>query len=75
MIQIPSKLERPIKFQGCRGERGGFIKFSAHLRAYAVYHAIYGNSQTAERLADRGGFGIDELNAFYPEWRNHIIKK
>lgn len=32
--------------------------------AYAYYHATYGNQQTLERLAERGGFGREELLLF-----------
>lgn len=53
----------------------GYITWAAHLRAYSNYAAIYGNHQTAERLAKRGGFGEKELDKFYPEWRNHIIEE
>lgn len=30
-------------------------------KAYAVYTRRYGTSQTLERLAERGGFGVTEL--------------
>jgi hypothetical protein len=53
----------------------GFITLAAHLRAAAIYHEIYGRGQSAARLAERGGFGEEELDVFYPEWRNHIVQK
>jgi hypothetical protein len=58
-------------------EAGGyvFITWAAHLRAWIIYDRLFKCGQTAERLADRGGFGKDELDAFYPEWRNHIYNK
>jgi len=73
MIVIPEKLKRPVNFQKSSPLAVGRITFAAHLRAHAIYSAIYGNGQSAERLAERGGFGESELDAFYPEWRNHII--
>lgn len=50
-----------------------FITGQAHYMAYACYSKLFGKMQTAERLAERGGFGKSELDAFYPEWRNHIV--
>lgn len=41
----------------------GTVAWSEHLEAYAVYSARYGTSQSAERLAERAGFGYDELVA------------
>lgn len=75
MIVLPEKLKRPVNFQKSSYVAGGCITFAAHLRAHAIYSAIYGNGQSAERLAERGGFGEIELDAFYPEWRNHIVEE
>ncbi len=50
------------------------ISYLAHWMAWQCYAEVFGKSQTHERLEQRGGFGEEELNAFYPEWRNHIIK-
>lgn len=51
------------------------ITWRAHWMAYQSYSLLFGTDQTAKRLAERGGFGEYELDAFYPEWRNHIVKK
>lgn len=73
MIHIPDKLKRNVPYQITEPHyKQGFITYEAHLRAYAIYSAIYGTSQSADRLAERGGFGESELDVFYPEWRNHI---
>jgi len=74
-MEIPERLKKSVPFQKGHYQRGGYITFEAHLRAYAIYSAIYGTQQTAERLAERGGFNDNELALFYPEWRNHIVKK
>ena len=66
-------LKTKAPFQEEYNGKKGFITYEAHLRAYAIYSYHYGTAQTAHRLAERGGFGIAELNEFYPEWRNHII--
>ena len=73
MITIPEKLKEPVPFQKTPGVNEGYITYEAHLRAYAIYSAIYGNSQSAGRLAERGGFGASELDVYYSEWKNHII--
>ena len=39
----------------------GTIAWAEHLTAWTVYARKYGNDQSAERLAERGGFGYDEL--------------
>jgi hypothetical protein len=38
-------------------------------KAYEVYSSKYGTSQSLERLAERGGFGLGELDEFVPGWR------
>ncbi len=78
MIDL-SKFDYPVRFQASYKKpkefsNGGTVKFIAHLRAYGVYSALYGRSQTAERLAERGGFCPEEFSQFYPEWRNYIIE-
>lgn len=42
----------------------GTITWEEHLAAYAGYSGMYGTSQSAERLAERGGFGYRELVDF-----------
>jgi hypothetical protein len=41
--------------------RRGSIAWSEHLKAYKAYSAAHGNSQSAERIAERGGFGYNEI--------------
>ena len=73
-----SKFDKLANFQKSYFSKGvpvgGKIKFVAHLRAYGVYSALYGTSQSAERLSERGGFAPEELDQFYPEWRSYIIE-
>lgn len=45
------------------------IPWSIAELAYSVYAASYGRGQSLERLADRGGFGPDEMDMFLPGWR------
>ncbi len=46
-------------------------------QAYINYAGKYGSGQSLERLADRGGFGVEELDVFYPNWREEgsLIKQ
>jgi hypothetical protein len=37
--------------------------------AYSVYSARHGKEQSLERLAERGGFGADEMDDLLPDWR------
>lgn len=39
----------------------GSIAWAEHLECYVKYAARYGKDQSAERLAERGGFGYDEF--------------
>jgi len=41
----------------------GFISWEEHLKAYEPYARRYGMEQSAERIAERGGFGFFELVA------------
>ena len=52
----------------------GAITYDVHLLAYEGYAAKYGKRQSAEHIAERGGFGEEELDMFYPRWRNYIVK-
>lgn len=38
--------------------------------AYSVYRQRYGDGQSLERLAERGGFGANELDDMLPDWRD-----
>ena len=39
----------------------GTVAWWEHLEAYTAYAARYGKSQSAERLAERAGFGYQEM--------------
>lgn len=39
----------------------GTVSWEEHLLAYSDYARRYGTSQSAERLAERGGFSFSEL--------------
>ena len=42
-------------------------------RAYVVYCGRYsGGGQTLERVAQRGGFHVGEMDLFMPGWRDEL---
>jgi len=47
--------------KGQPGREPGTITWAEHLDAYAPYAKRYGRDQSAERIAERGGFGYREL--------------
>lgn len=49
---------------GVLGRGPGTISWEEHLLAWSGYAARYGADQSAERLAERGGFGYGELIQF-----------
>jgi len=52
--------------------KGGFIPYSIAEKIYAAYVKEYGTEQSLQTIATRGGFGISEMDALYPKWRNEL---
>jgi hypothetical protein len=48
------------------------VPWSVAERAYGVYASRYGTSQSLERLAERSGFAVEEMDDFYPPWREEV---
>ena len=57
----------PLLGNGCRV---GSVPWWVAEQAYIVYAGKYGDSQSLKRLAERGGFGIEEMDEFFPDWRD-----
>ena len=55
-------VRHPARRPGDR--RPGTIAWEEHAEAWTAYRDRYNNGQTAERMAERGGFGYDELVDF-----------
>lgn len=53
--------ERRAPVQGGRERKDGTIAWSEHEAVWELYRAQYGDDQTAERIAERGGFGYAEI--------------
>lgn len=51
------------KVQGSRKLKipDGTISWEEHLKIWEVYHSKWHSYQSAERINERGGFGIDEI--------------
>jgi hypothetical protein len=56
-----SERRAPVQANRQLGKPAGTIAWSEHLEAYADYAKRYGTDQSAERLAERGGFCYGEL--------------
>ncbi len=65
----------PIQ-KAARGYKGAAaplsIPWSVAEKAYGAYASRYGTDQSLERMAERGGFGVEEMDALYPPWRNEV---
>ena len=48
------------------------IPWDMHLQAWESYARKYGTDQSPQRIAERGGFGTTELDAFIPGWRQEL---
>ena len=45
------------------------ISWETHLLAWEAYDRKWRCGQTAERIAQRGGFAVSEMDEFVPDWR------
>lgn len=45
------------------------VPWSVAEKAFSVYSGLYGNEQSLDRLAERGGFHAGEMDMFHPTWR------
>ena len=50
--------------RGARGHGPGSVAWAEHCLAWSTYAQQYGRGQTAERMAERGGFGYYELTLY-----------
>lgn len=51
----------PVQAAPEKGKGPGSIAWEEHERIWAVYAAKYGAAQSAQRMAERGGFGYREI--------------
>jgi hypothetical protein len=57
----PAHVARTFPLMTDDSRRIGYIKWSVAEEAYREYARQFGTSQSLERLAERGGFGLREL--------------
>jgi hypothetical protein len=62
----------PIQTQQGSAPHPTSIPWAIADEAYSIYSAKYGRDQSLERLAERGGFGPDEMDTFLPGWRARV---
>lgn len=55
-----------------KSEPYGSVPWDIAVIAHKAYVAKYGNIQSLERIAERGGFGYEEMDEFCPGWREHF---
>lgn len=55
-------------------QKFGPIPWKVAQFAYHEYAKKYGHGQSMERLAERGGFGVGEMDMLYPAWRSVVLK-
>lgn len=60
--RAPVQGEGPYEDRPKRGP--GSVSWDEHLLAWSNYAAEYGSGQSAERMAERGGFGYWEITMF-----------
>lgn len=49
-----------------------YVPWLIGVEAWERYAKKYGGDQSAKRIAERGGFGTEEMDEFRPGWREHI---
>jgi hypothetical protein len=58
---------------GRTGRIRGTVSWEEHLEAFEDYARLYGRNQSAERIAERGGFSyfelVQHLHRFPDSWR------
>jgi len=53
-------------------QRGPDIDWTTAEKIYVMYSALYGTQQSLERLAQRGGFGWQEVEAIQAQYNRRI---
>ena len=48
------------------------IPWAIAKKAYHIYSSKYGKEQPLEQIAERGGFSINELDVYFPNWKKEI---
>lgn len=66
---------RRAPVQSERNRPAGTVLWEEHEKAWRAYSVRYGKDQSAERIAERGGFGYDEITKLLKHppltWESH----
>ncbi len=74
-VMIPDELPPVAPVQGEWKKRpAGTVPWSVHLKAFGTYRKILGNGQSAERIAERGGFSYREMQCLLAGHYSHECK-
>ena len=49
-----------------------YIPESIAKKAWEYWDRVFDTGQTLQRAKERGGFGVSEMNEFYPNWKNEL---
>lgn len=53
-------------------QKYGLIPWAIGMEAWLAYAAEGHGNQSCERIAERGGFGISEMDRYVPDWRVRV---
>lgn len=69
---IAAMSAKPERRAPVQGYHGNTIPWEVHGLAWEAYAKEYGRKQSAERIAERGGFGTCEMDTLLPDWRKRV---
>lgn len=52
-----------------------YLKWEIAEKVYEQYCRLYGDDQSLKRIAERGGFGVDEIINYLNKWNHNKIWK
>ena len=70
----PAELGGVEKRAPVQGYHARNIPWEVHGLAWEAYAKKCGRGQSAEQLANRGGFGIREMDEYLPDWRKRVAE-
>lgn len=74
-VMIPDELPRVAPVQGEWKKRpAGTVPWIVHMEAFDTYRKKFGNGQSAERIAERGGFSYREMQCLLAGHYSHECK-
>jgi hypothetical protein len=65
---------RTAPVAGDNGQCFCHITWITFIKAYKIYKEKYEGNFSVDRIIDQGGFTEEELDEFFPEWKDYIIE-